>query len=59
LQTLAGGIGDGLDVLHALGIHAVFSLCREPMTLAAAERDAEALLAATAEQVVRGFFARR
>jgi glycerate 2-kinase len=57
--AIAGGIGDGLDVLHALGMDAVFSLCRGPMTLAEAERDAEALLAEAAEQVVRAFFARR
>jgi glycerate kinase len=57
--ALAGSIGEGVGVLHALGIAAAFSLCRGPMTLEEAERDAAQLLADAVEQVVRAFFVRR
>ena len=57
--AIAGGIGADIDALHAIGIDAVFSLCRGPMTLDEAQRDAETLLADAAEQAVRAFFAGR
>ena len=57
--AIAGGIGEDLGPLHDIGIDAVFSLCRWPMTLDEAQRDAEALLADAAEQAARAFFAGR
>jgi glycerate kinase len=57
--AIAGGIGEDLRPLHAIGIDAVFSLCRGPMTLDEAQRNAEALLADATEQAVRAFFASR
>jgi glycerate kinase len=57
--AIAGGIGDDIASLHAIGIDAVFSLCQGPMTLAAAQRDSAALLARAAEQVLRAFLAGR
>jgi glycerate kinase len=56
--AIAGGIGDDLAALHAVGIDAVFSLCRGPMTLDQAQKQAMPLLADAAEQAVRAFFAR-
>ena len=57
--AIAGGISEGIGALHVSGIDAVFSLCRGPMTLDEAQRNAEALLADAAEQAVRGFVAGR
>lgn len=57
--AIAGGIGADIGALHAIGIDAVFSLCRGPMRLEEAQRDAEPLLADAAEQAVRAFFAGR
>lgn len=57
--AIAGGIGDDIAPLHALGIDAVFSLCPGPIRLEDAQAHAEALLAAAAEQVARAFFSHR
>ncbi len=57
--AIAGGIGDDIAPLHALGIDAVFSLCRRPMSLEQAQRDTEVLLADTTEQVLRAWLAAR
>jgi len=57
--AIAGGIGDDAGLLHAGGIDALFSLCPGPITLEAAQRDAERLLAAATEQAVRAFAAGR
>ncbi len=56
---IAGGIGEQIESLHALGLDAVFSLCPGPITLAEAERRVSELLAHTAEQVVRAFLVGR
>jgi len=57
--AIAGGIGDGLDSLHALGISAVFSLCPGPVSLEQALAAGGDYLAATTEQAVRAFLAGR
>ncbi len=51
--AIAGGIGERIEALHALGIDAVFSLCPGPTTLEQAMAQGPRLLAATTEQVVR------
>ncbi len=56
---IGGGVGEGLDALHGLGLDAVFSLCPGPIELAEAERRVSELLANSAEQVVRAFLAGR
>lgn len=56
---IAGGIGEQIGSLHALGLDAVFSLCPGPITLAEAESRVSELLARTAEQLVRAFLAGR
>lgn len=55
--AIAGGIGDDIAPLHALGIDALFSLCPGPISLADAERRAAELLADAAEQALRAFLA--
>ena len=55
--AIAGGVGEGIASLTDVGIIAVFSLCSRPMTLDDAMAQAETLLAAAAEQVVRLFVA--
>lgn len=57
--AIAGGIGDGLESLHALGIGAIFSLCPEPVSLERALAAGGDYLAAVTEQVVRAFLAGR
>ncbi|MGF1639396.1 MAG: glycerate kinase [Rhodospirillales bacterium] len=57
--AIAGGVGDDLGDLHAIGIDAVFSLCREPLTLERAITEGRRLLAAATEQAVRAFLAGR
>jgi glycerate kinase len=57
--ALAGGVGGGLDALHALGIDAVFSLCPGPVSLEQAMAAGADYLAATTEQAVRAFMAGR
>ena len=53
--AIAGGIGEGIGDLHAIGIDAVFSLCSGPMSLEQAMEAGPTLLRATTEQVVRCF----
>lgn len=55
--ALAGSIGE-IGALHEHGIDAVFSLCQGPMSLAQAMENGKELLANTAEQAVRCFFAK-
>jgi glycerate kinase len=55
--AIAGGVGDGLGDLHAIGIDAVFSLCPGPVTLDEAMSRAAEYLARAAEQAVRAFLA--
>ncbi len=57
--ALAGGVGGGLDALHALGIDAVFSLCPRPISLEQAMAAGADYLAAATEQAVRAFLAGR
>lgn len=57
--AIAGGIGDGLESLHALGVSAVFSLCPGPVSLKQALAAGDDYLAAVTEQVVRVFLAGR
>jgi glycerate kinase len=57
--AIAGGIGNGLESLYALGIRAVFSLCPGPVSLEQALVAGGDYLAATTEQVVRVFLAGR
>ncbi len=54
--ALAGSIGE-IGALHEHGIDAVFTLCQGPTSLAEAMQNAKELLAKTAEQAVRCFFA--
>jgi glycerate kinase len=55
--AIAGGIGDGIDALHGLGVDAVLSLCPGPISLDEAEARAEELLSRATEQAVRVFVA--
>ena len=57
--AIAGGIGDGLESLHALGVSAVFSLCPGPVSLEQALAAGGDYLAAATEQAVRAFLAGR
>jgi glycerate kinase len=53
--ALCGAIGENIENLHAMGIDAVFSLCREPMSLEYAVANGAYLLEEAAEQVIRLF----
>lgn len=55
--AVAGGIGERISELHPVGVDAVFSICKRPMSLREARDSAHALLGATTEQVVRAFVA--
>ncbi|MGB5834578.1 MAG: glycerate kinase [Thiohalocapsa sp.] len=55
--AIAGSIGDDVAGLHEAGVQAVFSLCSGPIALEHAQAQSEALLARSAEQVVRAFLA--
>ncbi len=57
--ALAGTIGDGAPALLLQGIDAYFSICHKPMALEMAVGQAESLLSAATEQVVRGFLSGR
>ena len=57
--AICGGIGDGIESLHDIGIDAVFSICSGPQSLAEAMQNAANLLARVSEQVVRALLARR
>lgn len=56
---LAGGLGDGVAALHAIGMTAMFSLCSAPMTLDVVMRNGATLLTQATEQAVRAFSAGR
>lgn len=51
--AICGSVGERMHELHAIGLDAVFSICRSPMSLAAAMQHGFDLLACQAEQVVR------
>lgn len=55
--AICGGIGEGIEVLHDIGIEAVFSICSGPQTLAAAMQNAADLLTRCTQQVVQAFLA--
>jgi len=55
--ALAGSIGE-IGALHEQGLDAVFTLCQGPVSLAEAMENGKELLAKTAEQAVRCFFAK-
>jgi glycerate kinase len=55
--ALAGGLGDGFESLHGIGMTAVFSICSGPVSLENAMRNADAYLRSATEQVVRAFIA--
>ncbi len=55
--AIAGGVGEGLEQLHHIGIDAVFSLCPGPVTLEEAMDNAGDYLARASEQVVRAYLA--
>lgn len=57
--AIAGGLGQGVGLLHDAGIDAVVSLCLGPITLEQAQARSEELLADAAEQVLRIFLAAR
>lgn len=51
--VIAGSLGEGFEALYTTGLTAAFSIMDGPRTLAEAIADAPALLASTAEQVIR------
>lgn len=57
--ALAGDLAEGYEALYHHGIAAAFSICPRPLPLVDALAHAEALLAATAEAVVRTWTARK
>jgi glycerate 2-kinase len=57
--AICGSVGERVHELYAVGITGVFSICSRPLTLEQAMNDGAALLAASAEQVVRTFLAGR
>ncbi len=57
--AVAGSVDAGLDVLHEIGIDAVFSLCTGPISLEQAMMDGARLIADATEQAVRCFLAGR
>ncbi len=57
--ALAGGLGEGVEELHAAGIAACFTICPGPVSLEQAMRAAGPYLTAATEQAVRAFLAGR
>lgn len=55
--AIAGGLGEGHQALHEIGIEAIFSLCPGPIGLAEAQAQTTVLLSACTEQVIRAFLA--
>lgn len=53
--AIAGGIGDGAEILYEKGINSIFSIVNKPMTLNDAIDKAKVLLQDTAERVMRLF----
>lgn len=57
--AIAGGIGEGVEELHACGISAVFTLCPGPVSLEQAMRCGADYIERVSEQAVRLFLAGR
>ncbi len=57
--AVCGAVGPEITALHAIGIQAVFPICRGPQTVEACMQDAAKLLSRCTEQVVRAFLAGR
>jgi len=57
--AVCGAVGEAIHILHDIGIEAVFSICRGPLSLETAMKNAPDLLAQCTEQVVRAFVAGR
>ncbi len=57
--AIAGSVEGDLDILHHLGINAIFSLCPKPVNLTQAMANGSAYLAAATGQAVRAFLAGR
>lgn len=57
--AICGAVGEPVHTLHDIGIDAIFSICRGPLSLEKAMQNAPDLLARSAEQVVRAFIAGR
>ncbi len=53
--AIAGGIGDGAEVLYDNGINSIFSIVDKPMTLREAIDNSRILLQNTAERIMRLF----
>lgn len=51
--ALAGGIGEGANILYEEGLHSIFSITDKPMTLEEAIENGSQLLEDTAERVIR------
>ncbi len=51
--ALAGGIGEGANILYEEGLHSIFSITDKPMTLEEAMENGSQLLEDTAERVIR------
>jgi glycerate kinase len=51
--VIAGGIGEGADIMNNRGVTAYFSICSRPMSLEQAQKNAVPLISTTAEQIVR------
>lgn len=56
--ALAGSIGKDVHKVYEAGVTAMVGICRGPMELGEAMRQAEALLAGAAENVVRIYASR-
>lgn len=57
--AIAGSMGNDLQGIHRAGISAVFSICKGPVTLDYAMKEAGELIRTAAEQAVRCFMAGR
>jgi len=53
--ALCGAVGENIDSLHEIGIDAVFSLCKGPISLKKAIKESEVLLSQVAEQALKIF----
>lgn len=51
--AIAGGIGEGANILYEEGFHSIFSITDKPMTLEEAMENGSQLLEDTAERVIR------
>jgi glycerate kinase len=55
--AICGSVGEGIEELYEIGLHAVFSLCKGPQSIDSAIKNGAHLLAFAVEQVVRTFVA--